>query len=77
METNNDALIDSMVEMLETITGKKINLNEEIGATADFSNYLKTKVKTEMGGHIPQKNNTSGIEYCVKPNVVRKVIESI
>ena len=56
---------------------RKIDLDSEIGATADFSNYLRTKVKTEMGGHIPQKDNASGVDYCVKPDVVRKVIESI
>lgn len=77
METNNNALINSMVEMLEVITDSTINLDKELGATADFSNYLKTKVKTEMGGHIPQKDNVSGVEYCVKPNIVMKVIESV
>lgn len=76
METKNNALIDSMIEMLEVLTDKKVDLDAEICKAPDFSNYLKTKVKTEMGGHIPQKNTVSDVKYCVNPDVVRKVLES-
>lgn len=75
MEINN-SVIDSMVELLETVANRKVDLPNEIKDNPDFSNYLKDKAKVEMGGHIPQLNSLSDVDYCIKPDFASKVIKS-
>ena len=72
----NHALIDSMVELLESITDTTVDLVVSIGENADFSNYLKRKSQTEMGGHIPQGKRVSNMNYCVTPEIAEQVIKS-
>ena len=73
MEITNTT-IDAMIELLEVVSDRKVNLSEELKNCPDFSNYLNEKSIVEMGGHIPQEKVVSDVEYCVKPDIAIKLI---
>lgn len=75
MEKNNE-VIDSMIILLETITDEKVDLTTELQNDPDFSNFLKDKHQSELGGHIPQKKLIKNLNYCVSPDFAVKVIKS-